>query len=319
MEYYSQSLDLPFSKVTLNFRELKTNEQILLAKANLNFSNKKEDCLNYHSFVLNLISNCVQNKEILNNIDVIEYILFLVKFRMISVGTGVTFFLNTGGKEKTKLNVDLRTYLTNLYNASLCIEDNKFLNENDVEIKLKWPSISSLKLFHSILLNNTNEYNLINDTLHEFVDYIKFKNKKIVLNNFNLEEKKYIFDKISVSLKQKIQEIVISIITKLFESDLFGLEYFKDYKFNFYTLSFLEHLKLFFSYDVKSLYQEIYILSGCGLSTDYIMQISPSERNIYFSIMQEQKNNQNKKSSPEEELKNQSLNDLALEFGDVPP
>lgn len=319
MEYYSQSLDLPFSKTTLNFRELKTNEQILLAKANLNFSNKKEDYLNYHNFVLNLVSNCVQNKEILNKINIIEYVLFLVKFRMISIGTNVTFFLNTGGKEKTKLNVDLRTYLTNLYNASLCIEDNQFLYENDVEIKIKWPNIESLKTFNSILLKNVNDYNLINDTLHEFIDYIKFKNKKIVLENFNLEEKKYIFDKISVSLKQRIQEITIELITKLFESDLFGLEYFKDYKFNFYTLSFLEHLKLFFSCDVRSLYQEIYILSGCGLSTDYIMQISPSERNIYFSIMQEQKNNQNKKSSPEDGPQSQSLKDLALEFGDVPP
>jgi hypothetical protein len=269
---------------------------------------------------LNVISECVQNKKILNDINIIEYVLFLVKFRMISIGTSVTFFLNTGGKEKTKLNVDLRTYLTNLYNASLCIEDNQFLYENDIEIKLKWPNINSLKIFNSILIkNNTNDYNLINDTLHEFIDYIKFKNKKIVLNSFKLEEKKYIFEKISVSLKQKIQEIIIDSITKLFESDLFSLEYFKDYKFNFYTLSFIEHLKLFFSYDVRSLYQEIYILSGCGLSTDYIMQISPSERNIYFSIMQEQKNNQNKKSSPEDTPQNQSLKDLALEFGDVPP
>jgi hypothetical protein len=318
VDYYSQSLELPFSKTNLIFRELKTKEQILLAKSILTFSNKKEDFLNYHNFVFNLVLNCIENKEDFKKIDIIEYVLFLVKFRMISAGSNIDFLLNVGEKEKTKLKVDLKTYLTNLYNASVCIEKNQFITENEIEIKLTWPKITSLNLFYENLMNS-NDLLLINNTLHEFVEYIKFKNKKIVLNNFNIDQKKTIFDKLSVSLKQKIQDIIIHINSSLMEFDLFGLEYFKNYRFSLYNLSFLEHLKLFFSYDIRSLYQEIYILSGCGLTPQYIMEISPAERNIYFSIMQEQKNNQNKKASPEETVQNKSLEDLALEFGDVPP
>jgi hypothetical protein len=317
VEYYSHSLELPFSKVNLIFRELKTKEQIFLAKSILTFSNKKEDFLNYHNFVFNLISNCVQNNNELKKIDVIEYVLFLVKFRMISAGSNIDFLLNIEEKGKTKLKVDLKTYLTNLYNASICIEENQFINDNDLEIKITWPKISSLFVFHQNLIKNLNDYDVIENTLYEFLDYIKFKNKKIILDNFTNDEKKLIFDKLSFSMKQKIKDLVLLNVSKLMDFDLFGIEYFKNYRFNVYNLSFLEHLKLFFSYDVRSLYQEIYILSGCGLSSDYLMNISPAERNIYFSIMQEQKNNQNKKSSPEENLQNQSLEDLALEFGDT--
>ncbi len=319
MEHYSQKLDLPFSNISLSFRELKTKDQILLSKAIMSFSNRKEDFLNYHNFVLNIISKCVQNVNDIDKINIIEYVLFLVKFRMISIGTSVSFLLNTDGTKKTKLKIDLKTYLTNLYNASMSIRDDELLIDKDVEIKISWPNIKSIPNFYKNLLNNSSEYFLINNTLYEFIEHIKFNNKKIILTNFSSQEKQNIFEKLSVSLKQKIQDIVINKVKFLIESDLFGLSYFKDYKFNLYSMSFLEHIRLFFSYDLKSLYQEIYILSGSGLSTEYIMDISPTERNIYFTIMQEQKASQNKKSSPEDNIPNQSLEDLALEFGDVPP
>ena len=319
MEHYSQKLDLPFSNISLSFRELKTKDQILLSKAIMSFSNRKEDFLNYHNFVLNIISKCVQNVNDIDKINIIEYVLFLVKFRMISIGTSVSFLLNTDGTKKTKLKIDLKTYLTNLYNASMSIRDDELLIDKDVEIKISWPNIKSIPNFYKNLLNNSSEYFLINNTLYEFIEHIKFNNKKISLTNFSSQEKQNIFEKLSVSLKQKIQDIVINKVKFLIESDLFGLSYFKDYKFNLYSMSFLEHIRLFFSYDLKSLYQEIYILSGSGLSTEYIMDISPTERNIYFTIMQEQKASQNKKSSPEDNIPNQSLEDLALEFGDVPP
>jgi hypothetical protein len=285
----------------------------------MSFSNRKEDFLNYHNFVLNIISKCVQNVNDIDKINIIEYVLFLVKFRMISIGTSVSFLLNTDGTKKTKLKIDLKTYLTNLYNASMSIRDDELLIDKDVEIKISWPNIKSIPNFYKNLLNNSSEYFLINNTLYEFIEHIKFNNKKIILTNFSSQEKQNIFEKLSVSLKQKIQDIVINKVKFLIESDLFGLSYFKDYKFNLYSMSFLEHIRLFFSYDLKSLYQEIYILSGSGLSTEYIMDISPTERNIYFTIMQEQKASQNKKSSPEDNIPNQSLEDLALEFGDVPP
>lgn len=319
MEHYSQSLDLPFSNISLSFRELKTKDQILLSKSIISFSNKREDLLNYHNFVFNLISSCVQNPNDLEKINIIEYVLFLVKFRMISIGTSVNFLLNVDGTKKTKLKIDLKTYLTNLYNASMLIRENEILIDKDIEIKISWPNIKSIPNFYKNLLNNSNEYFFMNNTLYEFIEHIKFNNKKIILTNFSSYEKQNIFEKLSVTIKQKIQDIIINKVKDLIDSDLFGLSHFKDYKFNLYTLSFLEHIRLFFSYDLRSLYQEIYILSGSGLSTEYIMDISPTERNIYFSIMQEQKASQNKKSSPEDNVENQSLKDLALEFGDVPP
>ena len=319
MNYFNYTVELPFSNKKIFFRELTTNEQLALSKANLSFGSDKTSLYDYHEFVLDIISNCVKNKKDLLDINIIEYVLFLVKFRMISIGTSVSFLLNTDGNQKTKLKIDLKSYLTNLYNASMIVQNEQFLNEKDIEIKISWPNIKSISNFYKNFLNNSNEYLLINNSLYEFIEYIKFNNKKILLADFQPHEKQDIFEKLSVSVKQKLQDIVINNIKFLIECDLFGISYFKDYKFNFYNMSFLEHIRLFFSYNLKSLYQEIYIMSSTGLSTEYIMDVSPTERNIYFSIMQEQKESQNKKSTSENMSQNKSLSDLALEFGDTSP
>ena len=42
MFLYNYTVDLPFSKNQINFRELNTQEQILLAKANLNYNSDLE-------------------------------------------------------------------------------------------------------------------------------------------------------------------------------------------------------------------------------------------------------------------------------------
>jgi hypothetical protein len=80
---------------------------------------------------------------------------------------------------------------------------------------------------------------------------------------------------------------------------------------------------MFFSNDIRSLYQEIYILSSFNLPPSYILNISPSERKIYFSIIEEQqKRNQEKGNGGVGDItpkSNQNLEDLALEFGDTPP
>ena len=104
---------------------------------------------------------------------------------------------------------------------------------------------------------------------------------------------------------------------------MWGISAFKDHKFNFYNLNFIDFIRLFFSYDVKSIYKEIFYMANQGLNPDYILKISPSERRIYSAIIEEKRkleSNQDgynydkigKKISSEVE-------ELALEFGDTVP
>lgn len=326
MEYYNYSVDLPYTKSRIHYREINTQEQILLAKANITFSNDKNSLYDYNEFIFDVILNCIKNKDIFSKINIIEYVLFLVKLRSISIGPTIEFLLNTAekSKTKTKIQIDLRKYLVNLYNASKYFEtdDNSIVIEKDIELKLNWPNLKSIEVFNKITLYSQNEYEILNNSLCEYVEYIKIGNNKIIWDELDREQKIKLFDKFPLSLKNKVQNKVLEGTKMLFEYDLFQVSFFNEYKFNFYNLSFLEHIKMFFSYDLKSLYHEIYFLSTYKLPPQYILNISQSERKIYTSIIEEQNKKKDGQTtdSPEEIPDDSSgysdaVKKLALEFG----
>jgi len=119
MEFYNYSVDLPYTNTKLYYREINTQEQILLAKANISI----ESLYDYYQFIIDIILKTIKNKEDLYKLNIIEYVLFLVKLRIISIGPTMDFFLKSESKTKTKIQIDLRKYMMNLYNASNYFED----------------------------------------------------------------------------------------------------------------------------------------------------------------------------------------------------
>jgi hypothetical protein len=321
MDYYNYSVDLPYTKCKIDFREINTQEQLLIAKANLSFSNNKDSLYDYHKFILSVILNCVKDKEEFYKINIIEYVLFLVKLRSISVGSTIEFLLKDENKAKTKIQINLKSYLLNLYNASNYFEDknNSILTEKSIELKLNWPNINSVSTFNNLLLNEKKEYYVFNNSLFEFIEYIKINDNKILWNNLNTEEKLKLFDKFPIILKNKMEKNIIDAIKKLIESDMFDVSFFKDYKFSIYNLNFVEHIKMFLSYDLKSLFTEIYYLAVSKLPPNYVLTISDSERKMFMTIIQEQNKKQEDNSSsvaPEDSIGfSGAVKDLAVEFG----
>jgi hypothetical protein len=327
VDYWNYSVDLPYTKSKIDFREINTQEQILITKASISIPNNKESLFEYHNFILSVILNCVKDKNIFYKINIIEYILFLIKLRSISIGSTIDFILKEeeNKKSKTKIQIDLKKYMMNLFKASNYFEDqtNSFLKEKKVEIKINWPLLSSVKTFNELSLNSKYEYEIFENSLFEFIVYIKIENNKINFNELKTEEKIKLFEKLPIVLKNKIQKNVIDSIKSLIDVDLFEISLFKDYKFSIYNLNFVEHIKMIFSYDLKSLFREIYYLSTNGLSSDYILNISDSERKIYLTIIQEEIKRQEDASKgknedvPENEIGySQAVKDLALEFGE---
>jgi hypothetical protein len=323
MEYYNYSVDLPYTKTKIYYREVNTQEQLLLAKANVSIPNNKESLYDYSQFAFEVILNCVKNKEDFYKINIVEYVLFLVKLRIISIGATMDFLLKTedNSKTKTKIQIDLRKYLVNLYNASNYFENDSVIIENNLEIKLNWPNIKSIITFNNICLSNQSQYEMLNDSLCEYIEYIKIGKDKLIFNAMNQKEKVKLFEKIPLKLKDKLQQKIIEASKILSEYNLFQVSFFDDYRFNFYNLSFIEHIKMFFSYDLKSLYQEIYFLSNYKLSPSYILSISQSERKIYMSIIEDQNKKDQKTSSDsgDGESYSDAVKKLALEFGDEIP
>jgi hypothetical protein len=329
MDCYNYSVDLPYTKSKIYYREINTEEQLQLAKANLSFPNDKESLYDYHEYIFNVILNCIKNKEDFKKINIIEYVLFLVKLRIVSIGSTIDFLLKgeDDSKTKTKIQVDLKKYLVNLYNNSNFFEsDESILKDKNIEIKLNWPFVNSINVFNKILLSGELEYEKFNDSFCEFVGYIKINDDICPFNNINNEQKMKLIDRIPLSLKNKIQDKLLENVKKLVESNIFEISFFDDYKFNFYNLSFVEHIKMLFSYDIKSLFQEIYYLSNHKLPPSYVMGLSQAERKVYLTIIEEEKKRQEKQTPdiPEEDINSGSnysdaVKKLAVEFGDQMP
>jgi hypothetical protein len=324
--FYNYSVDLPFTKNKIIFRELNTKEQLFLSKANFTHSNDKESLYDYFLFVKKIIENCLEDKTVLNQINVIEYILFLVKLRMVSIGSKIELILNNNQKSKTKVQIELKNYLLKLYQASEFLEkeENNLIFYKNIKIKLNWPLLSSLEFFSKMIIENKSQYEIFNESIQEYVEFIEVKNKKIILKDFDIKQKTNLVDNLNLKIKNQIQEKIIEGLKILFEAEIFDVGDFKKQKFNFYNLSFIDHLKLFFSYDIKSLYQEIYLLATCNLNPEYVLNISPSERKLYFTIIEQQKKNQEKSSGNVDFLPNNTnisndVKSLAAEFGDMPP
>jgi hypothetical protein len=321
VEYYNYSTDLPFSKKILRFRELSTKDQIMLAKANLSLESSKENYYEFNRFVIKIIKNCLEKPKDFDNINLIDYILFVTKLRIVSVGSIINLVSESTNKEfkSVKTQLDLNIFLKNLYNVSIEAMIDDIVQENNIEIKINWPSINSIKFFQDLLLSDKAEYQLFSGSFQEFIEYVKVNETMISFLNFTTEQKVAITDKISISLLKKVKEKILDALKFIMAYDLWEISTFKNYNFNFYTLNYTDSIRLFFSNDIKGLFQEIYYMAKEGLSPEYLLKLSPLERRIYFNLIEESKRSQNNETSYDFEKINKGnseLEDLALEFGD---
>lgn len=313
MENYGNTVELPYTKTKIQFREISTNDQIALAKAGINFQSSREDLLDYFDISIDNFKNSLKDKNVLLKINVVEYVLFLAKLRMLSVGNTMEFFVKEG-ESKIKIQIDLNHYMLKLYENTKSFDDEMI--ENDIKIKLNWPTLEVMDLIKS----NKKDYEMVMDCIIYFIEFIEIKGKKIVWNDFEMDLRQILFNKLPIKIKNLIESHVYVALQKLADNEVFGISFFKNERFGIFNLSFIEHIKMFFSYDIKSLYQEIYLLSSYGINTDYILNISPSERKIYIGIIQEQKKSKEDEKDPNtmfDRGMSQAVKDLAVEFGQV--
>jgi len=328
MDHYNYNLDLPFSKTKIFFRELNTQEQLFITKANITFPSDKQNLLEYHLYVLDIVLNCVKNKNDFLKINVIDYVLFLIKLKILSVGSTIDFILNNEdeNRAKRKVQMDLKGYMLNLFNASSDLVDEKsIITEKNMSIKMTWPYLNSISDLSYLLLTSKNPYEMFKNSLYQFIEYFEFNGQKISFNTLNKEEKLKLFEKIPLVFITKIEEKLVDAIKKLTEFNLFGMDVFKSYVFNVFNLSFIEHVKLIYSHDLKSLYREIYFLASSNLPPDYVLKLSDFERKTFLTIIQEEiqkSENKNENSSGDPNLKNEfseAVKKLQVEFSQNQP
>jgi hypothetical protein len=320
--------DFPFSDKVISFKELNTRNQLDIEKINLYYPQSPEFYLDYHENFFKIIKECVENKEDFEKLNIIEYVLFCLKLRIVSIGNTIEFNMKSDREdvENVKIKINLSDIMQNLVNLSINALEEHYVYEEDKEllITLGYPPMQSVGYLYESMLSDKHIGERVLDSLPFFIKNIKIKNDVIDFDDYSYQQRLKAYETFPVSIKDKVEKLLINCITKLSEENIFNIEHFKDQKFNFYNLFFIDFIRIFFSQSPKSVYEEIYILSNFHVNSDYVMNISPSERKVFISFIKaQQKTKESNDDTISNDMENRrnsrAVEDLAVEFGDIPP
>ena len=312
MEYFLHSVDLPFSKIKLFYREINTKEQLLLAKIAILYPFGEDNDIDYITAFEKIIINCIENKEDFYKLNIIDYILFLTKLRILSIGKELELEFSSKNEEgmELKSTIDLEFFMKTFYDMVLKTEFLEEIKYNNIKIKLKWPNIKT-KIF---FLENKN--NLV-PTIPEFIDLMEIEDNKIVkFESFDRDQKEILFNKLPIFLKNKIQNKIIKTLKYLIDKNFFNISSMDWFKFNLYDSYYFHFLRLIFSYNLKTLYQEYYLMASKNINLSFVDMLPISDKKVYCSMIEEEFsfNNNESPSSYSVPEGNISLKKLIDEF-----
>ena len=321
-------VDLPFSKKIINFRHLTTKEQLDIEKINLYYPQSVDFYFEFYDSFLRILKGCVENFDEFLEIDLVEFVLFCLKLRVVSIGNVVEFNIKTENEstKNAKITIDLNDLIQNIMTAAVNSLTNYEIIEKDrkITVNIGWPTIKSVPFFYNLYFAEITTHEKVIESIPEFIRSIHLDEKIVNFDNFTHDQKESAFNSFPASLQNKIKDAVLANVGNITNENIFNISYFEEQRFNFYNLFFIEIIKLFYSQNPRRIYEEIYILSNFHMNTNYIMDISPTERKIYLSFIEAQKKSQeprpeNENMGMENDYSNKSVEDLAVEFGDIPP
>ncbi len=286
MEYYIYSVELPFSNKEIFYRELNTKEQLTLAKSNLYLPSGEEHDTDFAKALQKVIINCVENKEDFLKINLIDYILFLAKLRIISIGNNIDLeYTEEESKQKIKLTVDLTVFMRLLYESANKIIHNSTVEYKGIKVVLGYPNIKSELLF----LSSNNTADAILKTIPEYINKIIIDDKNTInLNEFESDEKTKIYENLPLKVRDKVQTFVINSIKSFSDKNLFNIPRMDYFKFNLYNKNHLALIRLFFGGDLRSIYQDYYQLASKNISPFYVDSMNTSDRKVFCSFIEEE-------------------------------
>jgi hypothetical protein len=291
MEYYPYALQFPFTKTILNFKELTCYEQAMLSKINTTLPPTLEYRTDYLEILLELLQSTLKNKDNINKLDIVEFLMFVVRLRAISIGSFLEFTVGEEEEKKKKIKFDLYSLLKNIYDIGQIIYEFDTIEGEDVEVKLKWPDLKGEYHFLSSLSkDNTNKFL---STMCEFVDYLKIKEQVFNFKLLGIKEREELFDLLPISVKNLIQTNIISLLQRIAEMPLFELQEFKNYKFEFYNSTIQDIIRFIFANDENSLMLENIFLLNKGFTITDIDRMTPVAKQNYINHFIEQDNNKN--------------------------
>ena len=289
MEYYPYALQFPFTKTILNFRELTCYEQLLLCKINNTLPSTSEYRTDYLEVLIELLQSTLKNKSKINDLDIIEFLMFTIRLRCVSINSFIEFAVEGNDEKNKKIKFDLHNLLKNVYNTGQILHEYDTIESEDTLIKLRWPDLSGEYHFLNLIDKDNTEKFL--STMCEFVDFIKIKDNTFIFKSLDTKQRKELFDLLPVSLQNIIQTNIVSLLQKISDEPLFELQEFSNYKFEFYNSTIQDIIRFVFANNENSLMVENVFLIGKGFTLNDLNTMSPVAKQNYINHFIEQDNN----------------------------
>lgn len=281
--YYDYFLEFPYSNIKTNFKEITTKDQLYLSKSRLTFNENE----NYFNFIKDVYLTSIKDKNKFQNIDLIEFLFYIIKSRTICTGSKLELMTEIDGIT-AKLNLNLNDVLKNIYDS---VDTNLLkVSYKNYDIVLGFPYLKDFPI-----INNSKKNTI--DVINSFYLFVK-KINNIEFSNLTTEQREILFNKLPLSLVFKIKQNILNLFEDLDKKNIFNLDYFKNFKLNVYSNSYIEIIKILSLYDIESIHREIYLLSD--MNPEYLMKISPSERRMYLNFYMQEKESKSKNPFPME-------------------
>lgn len=316
VEKFLYQVELPFSKQTVNFKEISTADQLYISKSLLALPNSDQKNLIVIQRLHLLLQNNVQNFDS-TNLSIIEVFLLLLRIRAVSMGPVASLQVVSQSENKTTVEINFESVLKNLYLSLEGISEEEWLLEftqNDIttNIKLGWPQWSDFKALVNIAQSVLEPHNVVRYILPFFILEMVVMRDKNRYEWLSAKTKNSLeFDKLPAYIQQAVQDRVLKMINHLAKIDLFGMTHLKDLNFNLFDPNLLEIFKMLFLFDLKDIHREIFILSPT-LGSDYVLNLSDMERKLYLNFIPSTE----EQSVPTPTQSLSPVQQLAKEFGE---
>jgi hypothetical protein len=283
MSYYIHTLQFPFTNTILSFKELTCEQSYSLIRINNNFPASSENRADYHIQLVNILKDCIKEKDSIYNLNILEFLMFCIRIRSLSISTNVELEAGKKDDKNVKININFYDLMANVFDSTNIIEKYKTINVDDIEVSLSWPLLKDEIFF----LNSIEDDQFIKfvNSIPLFVDKIIIKNKIFDFKNLEFEQKKILIDSLPVSVQNIIQTNILSLLKELSEMTLFGLEDFNQYRLEFYNATIQDIIRFLFAGNEDSEIAEVCFLKKFNFNINEIYNMTPQQKNNYINYL----------------------------------
>lgn len=287
--YFTHSIQFPFTKTIINFKELTCYQTSNLIKINTNYPPENDYRVDYHKLLIEIIKDSIKEKENIYKLNIIEFLMLCIRLRTVSISS--TLEISLDSEKNTNAVINFYDVLFNILTISNAIKKYEVIKNEDTEIYLNWPLLQNEEYFLSTI---KNEYIIrFLDSIPTFIHTIKIKDKIFDFNLFDAEQKKQLMESLPASIKNTVQTNIINLLKEISSIEIFGIKQFEQYKLEFFNATIQDLIRFLFAGSEDSKTMELVFLKKYGFSVEEINQMIPLEKNNLLNYLSQQLKTEN--------------------------